>query len=204
MPGGALGLTGRLMKSLFALGALALLVTPLGLAAPLYDQLQNGSFEEGLDAWTVEVGDVVLSTAASDGNFSAQLRAKPNELGGHYSILAQTIPQSQTDVPIVPGAYYDLSFDAKATYNDKGVGRANVTWTGINGAVLRVDVFNVTASAEFVSYSARLQAPIDPLAPDAAIGATLRFRVDGQSSDQGVNLWVDNAEFGIGTPELGL
>lgn len=193
------------MKLHGGLAALLTLVLPAILAAPLHDQLENGSFEswDGLyapTAWTIEVGNVTRSTAASEGNFSTQLRAKPNHLGGHYSILAQTIPQGDTDLRIVPGAFYDLSFDAKATYNDKGEGRANVTWIGLNAAVLRIDAFDIAESATFASYTARLQAPIDPLAPDAAVSATLRFRVDGQSSDQGVNLWVDNAQFGLGSP----
>lgn len=192
------------MKLLFALTVLAALLAPTTLAAPLHDQLQNGGLEEwdtayAPTAWTVEVGNVTRSVDATEGNYSAQLRAKPNELGGHYSILAQTIPQSDTDLGIVPGVYYDLSFDAKGVYNDKGVGRANVTWTGINGAVLRVDSFDIPEGT-WSSYATQLQAPIDPLAPDAAISATIRFRVDGQSSDQGVNLWVDNMEFGLGLP----
>ncbi|HUR68704.1 MAG TPA: hypothetical protein VM370_05610 [Candidatus Thermoplasmatota archaeon] len=191
------------MKVFLALATLVL-VAPVAFAAPLLNQVQNGTLESwsspwSPDAWTVEIGNVTKSTTAAEGNFSAQLRAKPNALGGHYSILAQTIPQSGTDLPIVPGAFYDLSFDAMGIYSGKGVGRANVTWTGPNG-VLRIDVIDIPETTTFASHTAHLQAPIDALTANAATSATLRFRVDGQSSDQGVNLWVDNVKFGLGSP----
>jgi hypothetical protein len=197
-----------------ALLLLAALALPAALAAPVYDQLHNGSFEkysqgqnsQGVptalfDSWTLEVGVANASSLATDGHVSAELRALPNQLGGHYSILAQTIPQSSTDAPIVPGAFYDLSFDALGSYHGgKGVGHANVMWIGSRGEVLRVDTIDVPEGTAFASYSAHLQAPIDPVQGDAATSATIRFRVDGFSSDTDVDLWVDNAHFGLGTP----
>lgn len=42
----------------------------------------------------------------------------------------------------------------------------------------------------------------DPSFPDAALSVVLRFRVDGFSSDNDVNLWVDNAHFGLGQPDV--
>lgn len=202
------------MKTPFALLALGLLVAPAALASPFHDQLKNGSFESGStgvnglgvstyvpDHWAVEVGTVQASALATDGNVSAQLRALPNELGGHFSVLAQTIPETSTDAPIVPGAWYDLSFEAQGLYHGgKGHGNATVTWTGALGHTLRVDTVVVPEGAGFRTYTAHLQAPIDPIAGDAATSATVRFLVDGQSSDTDVNLWVDNAHFGPGSP----
>lgn len=197
------------MKTLLALAVAALAVTPFALAAPLNDQLRNGSFEEWAPNanapanWTLEQGTVSASASATDGAVSAQLRAKPNSVGGHYSILAQSIPQSSNDLPILPGLWYDLSFDAKAEYKDvKGVGRANVTWIGALGNTLRVDSVDVLQNATFATYTRHLQAPIDPSFPDAALSVVLRFRVDGFSSDNDVNLWVDNAHFGLGQPDV--
>lgn len=65
---------------------------------------------------------------------------------------------------------------------------------------LRVDTIPVPETTTFTSYAAHLQAPIDPVTGDAATSATIRFYVDGISSDVDVNLFVDNAHFGLGTP----
>jgi hypothetical protein len=193
--------------------ALGSLLLPLGLSAPLVQQLKDGSFEswsQGTDGygmptmvpanWTVEIGQVAPSPLATSGNDSAELRALPNEVGGHFSQIAQTVPSTKTDLPIVPGAYYDFSFDALGSYQGKGLGNASVTWTGALGHTLRVDTIDIAQSTGFVSYSVHLQAPIDPLTGDAATSATIRFYVDGQSSDVGVNLLVDNAQFGPSAP----
>jgi len=202
------------MRVLFVLSILAIALVPAATAATLNDQLKDGGFESwsvGVNpqgsptqipaGWSVEVGSVVASTLRTEGNLSAQLRAMPNGLGGHYSILAQTIPQSSTDLPIVPGAFYDLSFDAFGAYHGgKGFGNASVTWTGALGHKLRVDTIVIPEGTAFASYTAHLQAPIDPIAGDAATSATVRFYVDGTSSDTDVNLFVDNAHFGLGTP----
>lgn len=201
------------MKLSLVLVAALLLAAP-ALASPVYDQLRSGSFESwsaginGLgqptavpENWTVEIGTVQPSALATDGSSSAQLRALPDTLGGHTSVLAQTIPQSSTDAPIVPGAWYDLSFDAQGLYHGgKGTGQATVTWTGALGHVLRVDTLAVPEGAGFQTYTAHLQAPVDALVGDAATSATIRFTVVGQSSDTDVNLWVDDAHFGPGSP----
>lgn len=189
---------------LIAIVAVALLA-PVAFAAPVYEQTQNRSFEDwstetAPDAWTLEVGEVLQSSFATDGESAVQLRAKPNEVGGHFSILSQTYPQSESDLPIVPGAFYELSFDAAGVYSGKGNGNATVTWIGALGNVLRVDTVVVPEATEYASFTARLQAPVDVFVGDAATSAVLRFLVDGKSSDSGVNLWVDNVQFGIGSP----
>ncbi len=190
---------------------LALLALPLSTGPasgePLADQLRSGGFEEWTSAgvpanWTLEIGNVYRSAIATEGASSAQLRAKPNLDGTHFSILAQTIPQSDTDAPIVPGAWYELAYDASGSYAGKGYGRASVTWTGAFGHVLRVDVVDVPEGS-FQAFAPRFQAPIDPVVSDAATVATIRFLVDGQSSDDKVNLWIDHARFGPAPPPVG-
>jgi len=199
--------------------ALALLATVLLLPGPanaltLFDQQENGSFEDWNatctmpDAWTVEIGDVVCSAFATEGASAAQLRAKPNLVGSHLSVLAQTIPQGNdaTDLPIVPGIFYELRFDAAGIYNGKGNGNATLTWVGFLGNTLRVDTVVVPESTGYAHFEQQFQAPIDPLIPDAATSVLLRFLVDGQSSDDKVNLWVDDVHFGpsgpVGIPAL--
>jgi hypothetical protein len=196
---------------LTALAAAALLM-PAALASPLLNQVRNGSFEDW-DAgavpvsWTLEIGTISPSPLSTDGATSVQLRAKPNEVGNHLSIIAQAIPQNfppagTEDLPIVPGLFYELSFDAAGVYSGKGSGMATVTWAGALGHVLRVDTVVVPDEPEavFHGYSAHLQAPVDATLPDAATSATVRFVVDGQSSDEKVNLWVDKVQFGLSTP----
>lgn len=183
----------------------AALLAPVAFAAPIYEQTQNRSFEDwevatAPDAWTLEVGELTRSAFATDGEWAVQLRAKPNEVGGHFSQLAQTFPQSETDLPIVPGAFYEFSFDAAGIYSGKGNGNATVTWIGALGHVLRVDTVIVPEATGYESFTARLQAPVDVLVGDAATSAVLRFLVDGQSSDNSVNLWVDDVQFGLGSP----
>jgi len=175
-------------------------------ATPLLDQQQNGSFEDWNatctvpTAWTVEVGTVTCSALATDGARSAQLRAMPDEFGNHVSVLAQAIPPAGDDssLPILPGLFYELQFDVIGGYNGKGNGSATLTWVGVLGHVLRVDTFEIPEA--FVHFEQHYQAPIDPLVPDAATSVVLRFKVDGQSSDDKVNLWVDNVHFGLSGP----
>lgn len=184
--------------------ALALLL-PLVAAAPPVNQVENASFEDWTDAgapeaWTIEVGDVRRSAFAADGDAAVQLRAKPNEIGGHDSIVAQTLPQSETDAPIVPGATYALTFQAAGIYNGKGDGYATVTWIGALGNVLRVDRVDVPDATGYAGFDARFQAPVSATPVDAATTAVVRFLVTGQSSDDKVNLWVDDVAFGPMTP----
>lgn len=195
----------RAMKPVLPLAIVLALLAPAALASPVLDQLRNGDLESwsapyAPEGWTVVVGNVTRSAFATEGGFSAQLRAKPNELGGHFSVMRQAIPQSGTDLPIMPGAFYDLSFDAAGVYNGKGNGHATITWLGVTGKVLRVDTIVVPDGVGYASYTARLQAPIDVLGGDAATSALVAFVVDGQSSDSGVNLWVDDVAFGPGSP----
>lgn len=191
-----------------ALAALfvSLLLTAPALAAPVKDEIRNGSFERWTlgvpDAWTLEVGTVEPSSFTTENATAVQLRAKPNLLGGHLSVLAQTVPHGDLDTVLVPGAYYELSFDAAGIYSGKGNGRATVTWTGALGNVLRVDAIEIPDSTEYAHFDARLQAPVDPFLPDVAGSATIRFMVDGQSSDNSVNLWVDAVSFGLSTPAV--
>lgn len=194
---------------------LAGLLLPVALAAPLHDQVANGGLDDWNapgtvpEGWRVELGTVTRSDFTSEGPFAAQLRAKPNELGNHLSILAQDIPNNALpgaaprdlrDLPILAGQFYELAFDAAGSYNGKGRGNASVTWLGTQGAVLRVDTLELAEAAAYSHFSAQYQAPVDPLAPDAALRATLRFVVDGQSSDDKVNLWVDAVSFGPAAP----
>ncbi|MHB8585671.1 MAG: hypothetical protein ACYDDF_07530 [Thermoplasmatota archaeon] len=184
--------------------------------ASVVNQLKNGSFESWTTQtspntnqtvpvpsnWTLEVGVVAQSTFATDGNYSVELRALPNLVGGHFSRIAQTIPASSLDTPIVPGAYYEFSFDAAGIYFNKGMGNATVTWTGALGNTLRVDTIAIPDSTNvgYQHFDARLQAPVSASPADAATSATIRFLVDGQSSAENVNLWVDHASFGPSSP----
>lgn len=198
----------------------ALLVTALFLAPPasaavVVDQVRNGSFESWNaagtvpDHWTVEVGNVAQSTFATNGSFAAQLRAKPNQVGAHASILSYAVPEhplpdapaGAEDAPIVPGQFYQFSFDAAGVYRHKGAGNATVSWYGLaTGALLRVDTINVPDGTAYARFEAHLQAPADPTQGDVAGRAVLRFLVIGQSSDSDVNLWVDDVHFGPSTP----
>lgn len=205
----------RSIAPLLAATLAASLLLPVVSALPFIDQVTNGGLESWdatntvPDAWRVEVGQAARSGFATEGASAAQLRAKPNDLGSHLSIIAQDIPNNQLpggtprgpeDLPILPGQFYEFAFDAAGVYNGKGNGNATVTWIGALGNVLRVDTIVIPQSTGYASFEEHLQAPLDPLVPDAALSATIRFVVDGQSSDDKVNLWVDAVSFGLSTP----
>jgi hypothetical protein len=201
-----------------ALATAALLTALLALPATgavVQNQVRNASLEAWTgnvpDHWAVESGNVTPSPFATDGTLAAALRALPDDLGNHRSVLAYRVPenalpaaQGVEDAPIVPGAFYEFSFDAAGVYHGKGQGNCTVSWYGLlSGALLRVDTILVPDATGYAHFTVQLQAPADPLGQgDVAGSAVLRFAMEGQSSDIDVNLYVDNIAFGLSSPAL--
>lgn len=194
------------MRASFTLPLLALFlaITALALADPTTQMMHNGSFESWTtplmpDQWVLRSGTVAASTTQIDGLYSAQFHVKKDALlGGYSASMSQTVP-FDGDAPIAPEAYYDLSFDTFANFNNgRGWSNATIYWYGQDGSNYATTIIPLTMieTPEFRHYSVLSQAPVG--VANIPMLAKVEFNLGSTSNGPGVTMWLDGVEFGLG------
>lgn len=186
--------------------ALLLAMSAPAMADPVTQMLHNGSFETWTttlmpDEWVLEAGAVSKSIQQVDGLYSAKFNVKRDVVTGAISAsLSQTVP-FDGEAPIEPEAYYDLTFDAFASFNDgRGWANATIYWFGTNGNNYATTIFPMTMieTPEFRHYSVRSQAPVGTV--DIPMLAKVEFNLGATQNGPGVYMYLDGVSFGLGTP----
>ena len=191
-----------------AAGMVAILMAAPALAAPLKDEIDNGSFETWTDdgpvSWDVVAGSVSPSSHAADGATSASLQA-PSD--GVLAGIAQVVPNDSDDLPtIIPGAYYEFDFSAHLNTGSGSSAQANavVVWRDILGNEVDRDTITLADSQTFETHSLVLQAPLPDPGELPVQNALVSFfmQLPSANSRHDVLLFVDAVAFGPTTPPL--
>jgi hypothetical protein len=168
-------------------------------AAPVMNQLENGSFDDFEDDdpvdWRILAGNANPTDDAVDGQ-AVVLNIPGNALSAG---VAQTVEAEDGDAPIVPNAEYDLAFQGNletSTANTPVSAQARIVWQNALGQEVGTDTIPVSQSDEYVSYDETFRAP-----PDAT-QADVQFELDRPSltDPTNANLKVDDAAFGPTSP----
>jgi hypothetical protein len=177
------------------------LAAPTAAAQPLVNQLENPGFEEAADGadapaqWRVEVGEVSLTSDATEGDQAVQLKAVGDT---PVTTLAQEVALEDEDAPIVPNAEYELSFAALLnTGADTPVSGppsayGQVVWKDAVGETTDVDRIDVADTDTYEDYADTFRAPED------AVAADVQFHLERENVEDrtDANLKVDATAFG--------